>query len=228
MEVNEIVKLSAEKTAKICSSLKEGTTYDGMNDDIEFIFQCAFDKRKTVWDYCVVDMWELAKISSEVRERIITIMEKGKAQEKFIITCSSRRLENAGNEFFKKIVYLAITDKSKKVKIFGAQKADSYSLYEFAELIKEESEKAADNDVKEELLLHYIYLTKGYRIEKGDAMLYIGRIEKDVSSVVFHGGRRSIPREIEEKDFHKYVITKHKDIQRIEDLYYSGEKNVTT
>jgi len=220
MEIDVIVKLSEEKTVKVCSALEERTAYDGMNDDIEFIFKCAFNKRKAVWDYCVENIWELSKISNEIRERIIKIMERGNAHEKFIITCTSGALIDVDKELFKKIIYLALKDNSKKVKIFGAQQVDSYSLYEFGSLIKEESEKTDDMGVKESLMEHYIFLTKGYLIEKSDSELG--------DWIIFSDGGTRLPRAIEtEEEIHQYVITKFKNRPRIEDLYYRENREIT-
>ena len=217
MEINEIIKLSEEKTNKVCASMRNGIFYDNINDDIEFIFECAFDKRKSVWDYCSCGIFELAELSSEVCERILNVMKTGSIQERFIIACSLRKTDNLDKDFFEKIIYSAIRDKSKKVKLFGAQQADRYNLYKFADLIKEESEIAEDKALKEGLTDRYIYLTKGYKIIKTNI--------EDEELICFRDGTRPIPKEIKtEEDKHKYVITEYKDRPRIKDLYYKNKK----
>jgi hypothetical protein len=214
-DINEIRKSSDEKTDKVYSAIKDGNNYDEIEDDIEFIFNCAFDKRKAVWDYCVINMYKLAEISSNIREKIIKIMETGDAQERFIITCAlEHRLDI---EFLKEILYRAIRDKSKKVKIFGAQRIDDLSIYEFAEIIKEEMEKTGDNKVKKYLQENYIFLTKGYILEEGK------NYKKEISRNIYiaHGYGDRIPDELTtEEEIHEYVITKHKNNDRIKDLYY--------
>ena len=214
MKINEIIKLSEEKTKKVCTALENGNPYDKMNKDIEFIFEYAFDKRKVVWDNCSKRIFEIAETSHEIREKILKIMYTSNIHKKLIIIWSIHKTQKLNNEFFEKIIYNAIIDKNKKLKLFGSQKASSYKLYHFADIIKEESEKTEDENTRNVMIEYYTFLTKGYLIEKSDSE-YADRI-------IFHSGFVRLPKEIiAEEEIHKYVIENLKDRdERINDLYF--------
>jgi hypothetical protein len=158
-EIIETLRTAARTVEKVSSAIKTETTYSGMENDIDFLFKCAFDKRKAIWDGCSEELFALAQISNAIRERIIKIMETGNAHEKFVITVSTSSRELSDKQFIREILYWAITDKSKKVKIFGAQRAYEHNLYDLAETIKNESKKTSDDKIKKALEEAYISLT---------------------------------------------------------------------
>ena len=204
------IKQCEEISVKLYHIFEENKVYEDIECDIDLLFEYAFDKNKNIWQYCADKLYWLATISTDIQKRILEIMRMGRTNEKFILTCSISTSLN--RDFIAEIVRLAILDKSKKVKTFGAQQADRYNLYEFADLIKEESEKVEDRELKERLMLDYIYLTRGYIIEKSDS--------EYGDWLKFRDGSERLPREIGTEDIHKYVITKYKNKPRIEDLHY--------
>ena len=211
IEVSEVIRLSNKKTDKVCSLIKKGKFSNEMEEDIEFIFKCAFDKRKAVWEHCIDNLYKLAVISNVVCERMIKIMENGNIHEKFIITCSALAVKD--RKFLKEILYRAIRDKSKKVKTFGAQRADDNNLYEFADIIKEEMEKTTDKKIKEQLERHYIFLTKGYIIDETYP-------ESKRVYITWHYGYPLPKKSLTKDEIHEYIITEFKNNDRIKDLYY--------
>jgi hypothetical protein len=212
VETENLIILSQEKADKIRSSIKVGNYYNEMNDDIEYIFKYAFDKRKAIWEKCINSIYELAEFSNEIQEKIMKIMETGNARQKFIVTCSLHKSFNLDKGFVKNILHKAIIDKSKNVKIFGAQRADDLSIYEFSDIIKNEMESSNDNDIKEHLMVNYIFLTKGYKIKKINDNRYV--------NITYYFSVK-LPKDIiTEEEIHKYVLEKYKDNNRIKDLYY--------
>jgi len=213
MEPNEILQLLNEKASKVRSAMTDGNTYDEINGDIDFIFQCAFDKRIRIGEYGAIRLFDLAEVTNDIRERIIQIMETGNAHQKFTLICQAVTL-NLPGDFVRKIVFLAIRDKSKKVKIKGAEIANSLNLYEFATAIKEEYEKANDKEIKEDLSNCFLYLTKGYRIEFNPE--HGNRIyTADHSSMKVPNGMTNAD------EINKFVLTKYAYMRRIQDLYFS-------
>ncbi|NDV93709.1 hypothetical protein D0T84_02095 [Dysgonomonas sp. 521] len=201
-------------TKKLHKSFKANSSYEGMNEDIDFIFSCALHKKQSVWYTAVDELFWLATVSVGIQSRMLDVMKRGKAHEKFNITCSAL-LKYKGvpidRDFIKQILELAIIDKSKRVKIFGAQVADKLNFYELADLIKTEMENATDEEVKECLSQDYIFLTKGYYIEK----------KGDRRSLHYRTGFRSIDENIEESRLHEWVLEELKDYDRMKDLYFN-------
>jgi hypothetical protein len=192
----------------------EGKIYHEIEDDIEFIFKCAFEKRRAVWEPCLHDIFELAQISNNICDRIMKIMETGNVHERYIIICILNRSFKLNNEFTKKIIYNVIKDKNKKIKKMGLYKANQYSLYDFVHFIKDESEKTNDNDMRVDFDECYENLTKGYTIDIIDSGNgKVVNVYGSISSI--------LPKEIQtEEEIHKYVLTKYKDADRIKDLYF--------
>ena len=142
-------------------------------------------------------------------------MKTGTAHAKFILTCSVQlnpRGVQVGRDFISKIIELAIQDKSKKVKQFGALRANSYDFYEYAALIKLELDKATDSKVIETLSYCYELLTKGYIIDKPDT---------DTRTwITYNGGGFPLDEEINDpEELHTFILERLKNNPRIQYLY---------
>jgi hypothetical protein len=217
-ETTEIVKLSEEKKNKVYSAITEGKICNEIEDEINFIFEHAFEKRKrgAIWEPCLHNIFELAQISNNICDRIMKIMETGNAHERHIIICILNKTFKLNNEFTKRIIYLAIKDKYKKIQKMGLYKANQYSLYDFANFIKDESKKTNDDEVKVHFDECYNHLTKGYTIDMEDS-----KDGKGVYVSVYGSIMSMLPKEVlTEEEIHKYVLTKYKDADRIKDLYF--------
>ena len=225
-EIIETLRMADQKLKKLFSTIETGTAYSDMGSDTDFVFKCAFDKKQAIWDYCSEELFKLAQISDTIRERIMHIMETGNAHEKFIITVSTMSkwlypLNESFMEFRRKILYLAITDKSKKVKRFGVTRTVSLRLYDLAPTIKDESEKINDPELKRVFEECYIYLTKGYILKEGYS-LKIGGTQEPALFAHIAFSSYQIPSEIPKDKIHEYIITRFKDFEYIiRDLYCS-------
>jgi hypothetical protein len=214
-KIKKIIDVSKEKKIKIYSAIKTKNMYNEINNDIEYIFECAFAKRKSIWENCIDNIYELAAVSNEIREKIINIMENGNVHEKFIITCTldiGFYKYNLDISFIKKILNYSISDKNKRIKIFGVQRADDMNFYDFAEIIKNEIDKTNDSEIKNRLTTNYIYLTKGYIIKE------IGK--RKYAYITYHFAEKLPLDIIQEDKIHLFIIEKCKDRNRIKDLYY--------
>lgn len=211
MSETDKVEATAEK---LYQAFIENKSYEGMNEDIDFIFSCALHKKQSIWYKAVDELFWLATASVGIQNRMLDIMKSGKAHEKFNITCSAftePKGVTLDRNFIRQILESAIKDKSKKVKIFGAQVADKLNFYELADLIKTEMENATDEEVKECLSHDYIFLTKGYYIEKTD----------NRRNLHYRTGFRNIDESIDESNLHEWVLEELKDHNRIKDLYFN-------
>ena len=139
-------------------------------------------------------------------------MQNGKTHEKFAITCHIVYPNVVFDKrFAREILYLALKDKSKKVKEFGAYRANDSNFYDLAQTIKEEADSAVDKSLKEVLKHIYICLTKGYVISG------------DKKHIFFSFSRDNLPEGIPEENIHDYVVERYSKVyDRISDLYGSG------
>lgn len=216
--MEEIIKLAEEKTNKVYQALKNNVFYDELESDINFIWECALHKEKQIWDYCISNLYTLALVSQDIRDRMINKMQTGKADEKFKIACSVCSGLHAGPDkspvdvsFLKQIVEMAISDKSKKVKLFGVYRAGDMKFFELADLIKVEIDKCSDKKLKETISEYHTYYTKGYIIEE------LGNNQRRIH---FKSGFRSLECNIyDEKKLHEYILEKYKDNEDLRIIY---------
>lgn len=216
--MDEIIRSADKKTERVYRALKNGESYDELENDINFVWEAAFHKEKRIWEYVISNLYTLALVSKDVRNQMINKMKNGKANEKFKIVSSANSGVSAGPDhlpvdsaFLKQIVEMAILDKNKKVKLFGVERAGSLKFFGFADLIKTEAEKCSDEKLKGIMCECYTYYTKGYIVEE---------CENGKRRIHFRTGFRSLESDIyDEAELHSYILEKYKDREDLRIIY---------
>ena len=67
--INDTEKVE-EIAEKLYKSLKENESYEGMNEDIDFIFSCALHKKQSIWYAAIDELYWLSTASFDIRYRM--------------------------------------------------------------------------------------------------------------------------------------------------------------
>ena len=122
-EIGDILRSIERKFQLIRSATSSNSSYPQMDEDIEFVLECATSKQTDIRHIGSDKIVELAEFSIDIRNRLLNVMKTGKAHQKFAIAAHQHieRISGKNNtykdfqDFVKEIISLAISDKSKTI-----------------------------------------------------------------------------------------------------------------
>lgn len=226
MNDNDKIRISEEMTNNLFQMFQRHKSIANMTEEVDFIIQCAFDKKKSVWEYCSDHLYVLALISSNIRKYILDLMDKGSSHQKFIIVCSTtfRPLslicdteydKEAYIDFLKEIVNRAITCRSLKIKSMGIQRAMQLQFNSLSPMIK--SELTNNESLLKSHGWIYQIMTKGYSLEQSENGTWI----------YFHGGGIRLNTNIEDiEDMDKYIQENYADRIQLQFIPHNGMEHL--
>ena len=226
MNDNDKIRITEEISSNLFQMFQRNENIADMTEDVDFIMQCAFDKKKSVWENCSGHLYVLALISSNIREHILDLMNKGSLHQKFIIICSTtfRPLSLIGDmeydieayiHFLKEIVKGAIACKSLKIKSMGIQQAMLLQFNSLSPMIK--SELTNNEGLLKSHGWIYDIMTKGYSLEQSENGIWIH----------FHGGGlRLIVNWDDVDDIDKYIQRNYADRIQLQFMPHNGMEHL--
>ena len=84
-EIIETLREASRAVERVSYALETKNIYRDMEHDINFIFNCASDKRKAIWESSAFELMKLAYLSDDIRKKIVDVMQTGKAHEKYAV-----------------------------------------------------------------------------------------------------------------------------------------------
>ena len=226
MNDSDKIRISEEKSNKLFQMFQRHENIANMTEDVDFIMQCAFDKKKSVWEYCSEHLYVLALISPNIRKYILDLMDKGSFHQKFIIVCSTtfRPLslisdmeydKEAYIVLLKEIVKSAIACKSIKIKSMGIQRAMQLQFNSLSAMIK--SELTNNESLLKSHGWIYHIMTKGYSLEQSENGIWIH----------FHGGGLRLNVNMDDVDnIDKYVQQNYADRIQLQFIPHNGMEHL--
>ena len=189
---------------RIVAALNNQEPYQDI--DLGKLLDYAFDSEKKVWDRCSY-YFNLAGRLPIVQEKLLEIMHKGTARERWLITIHVFP-DHSGADFCREIIELALKDQSIKVSRYGVMRASSFCFREYIGLIKNIINSEKNMEYKKELTDYCRYLEEDFILEKLEDQKYRLR---------YHHGFLVFETEIEDhKKLRDYVL------EHFSDRIYAG------
>ena len=226
MNDNDKIRITEEISNNLFQMFQQHESIANMTEEVDFIIQCAFDKKKSVWEHCSGYLYVLSLISSNIRKYILDLMDKGGLHQKFIIVCSAtfRPLSLIGDMeydkeayigFLKEIVKSAIACKSLKIKSMGIQQAMQLQFNSLSPMIK--SELMNNESLLKSHGWIYDIMTKGYSLEQSE----------NGSWIHFHGGGLRLNVSMDDvDDIDKYIQQNYADRIQLQFIPHNGMEHL--